>query len=226
MTGRAGGVDTYRWDRMPIEAQREAAETHALNIWNTLPLEGKPGAGKYPIGMAKNWPVEGVSLPDWFCFPETSLLPPQGPKGSAESYYPFVPKPAPTDLGGQGGKKDDPPPPPPEWAGWKPGDRIVNQETGEVGVVTRVGPYDPDATPPQDIEVTVTNHFSESERSVDDAIEIGAIARAKAEAGYSEADIAATKRKVKERNKEACGSCKASAGSRLCLYSGSFYING
>ena len=197
--GRRAGTSPARWDRMLLTAQRREADKAAMRIWKTLPLEGKQGEGKYPIGMGENWPTNGVSLPEWFCFPETSLYPPQGPKGTAESYYPFVPK-RDTSLPPTDGPKPPPPPPPP-WGGWTVGDRVVNQDTGEVGVITQAGPYNPDATPPQEVEVTVTNHFTESVRKVEDAVEIGVIARAKAEAGYSEADIAATKKEVEARNK-------------------------
>ena len=205
---RRAGMDTSSWSRLSLEVQRSRAEELAMGVWQTLPFEGKPGEGKYPIGMGKDWPSEGVNLPEWFCFPETSLVPPQGPKGTAESYYPFVPK-RDTSLPPTDGPKPPPPPPQP-WNGWKVGDRVVNQETGEVGVVTRAGPYNPDANPPQDIEVTVTNHFTESFRKVEDAIEVGAIARAKAEAGYNQSDIDEVKKQVKERNEQRAKAAKQS----------------
>ena len=193
MTTRAG-LDSWEWGRMGLEKKRAAADAYAMKLWKTLPLEGRPGEGKYPKGMAADWPVNGVNLPEWFCFPETSLDPPQGPRGTAESYYPFVPERKPD------GPPPGPKPPPPPWGGWKIGDRVVDKKTGEVGIVTRATAYNKDGNPPQEIEVTVTNHFTESPRGVDDAIEIGAIARAKAEAGFTQADIAATKEAVEKRN--------------------------
>lgn len=185
-----------RWDTWPLEKQRELAEAEAMKVWKTLPLEGKPGAGKYPLGMGKDWPEGGVSLPEWFCFPETSLKPPQGPRGTAETYFPYVPR-------HQHPKKGPtPPPPPPQpWEGFKVGQRVVNQKTGEVGVVTSAGPYNPDGNPPQDVVITVTNHWTERNRTIEAAEEIGAVARAKEKAGITDADQQRIRKEVQERNR-------------------------
>ena len=185
------------WNLLSGTQKQAKAEQVALKFWKTLPLEGRPFKGKYPQGMGADWPVNGVSMPEWFCFPE-KLNPPQGPKGTAETYYPFV--------GGErppGPRPDRPPPPPPEeWKGWKVGDRVVDRTTGEVGIVTRAGPYDPNGTPPQEIEITITNHFTEKNRSIEVAEEIGAVERAKRAAGITPQDERAVRREVVRRNEK------------------------
>ena len=182
------GMDFSSFRRLTSEQAAEMVRAEADRLWSKLPLERQ-----YPPGMAEDWPHDGVSMPKWFCFPETSLRPAQGPKGTAEDYYPFVPL------------QDAEPPPPggkrPDWEGYKPGDRVVNTETGEEAVVVTASRYNPDGDPPQRITVKVTNHWTERSRTLKEAEEIGAIERAKQAAGVTPEVAAETAAQVKARNK-------------------------
>lgn len=148
------------------KAAQEEARKRAQSQFDLLPPEKK-----YPI---PDWPEKPVSMPRWFWFPE-NLTPPQ-PRGKvAEDYYPFT-------KGEESGPRPPPPPPPP-WSGFKPGDRVVDSETGEEGVVVYAGPYSPGPPPEQDVRIIVTNHISEPSRGVEDAKIIGEINKAKESAG-------------------------------------------
>ena len=187
---RQAGMYDYRWETLTMKQRGEAVRTETEKVWNRLPKDKQ-----YPPGMADDWPHEGVTLPPWFCFPETTLAPPQNDRGTAEDYYPFV-----KDPGQPQGPR--PPKKKPKWEGFKVGERVVDKTTGEEAEIVWVGPYDPDASPPQEVRVTVTNHWTENGRTLEEATKIGAIARAKAAAGITPEKESEIRKKVRADNKK------------------------
>lgn len=190
------GLSTDQWNRLGPQGRGNLVRKKAKATWSALPEEDQ-----YIKGMAEDWPHDGVSLPPWFCFPETALDPPQNDQGTAEDYFPYVRRRTVQPPGPPGGPQPPPPPQPP-WEGYSIGDRIVNEVTGEEAEVVWAGPYNADNDPPQEVQVVVTNHWTEGSRTVQQAEEIGAIARAKAEAGITPEDEANIARKVRADNRK------------------------
>jgi hypothetical protein len=162
--------DDWRYRHKTKAEINEKAKENATAEWEKL-----PDARKYPVD---DWPIGTVSMPGWFLFPDKDLSPPQPWRLTAEDYYPFT-----TKRGEQ--KKGKKPPP---WRGYKVGDRVVDSTTGEEGVVTGAGPWDPETNEQGDVTFVVTNHFDEESRSVEDA---GIVAKLKAAKAAHAAKVAA-----------------------------------
>ena len=88
------GLDDYYWNSLDGAGRGVAVRKLAEKEWLALPEDKR-----YIEGLAEDWPHDGVSLPPWFCFPETALEPAQNDQGTAEDYYPFVKKPPPPQGG-------------------------------------------------------------------------------------------------------------------------------
>jgi hypothetical protein len=186
-----GMMDKYRWNSLSNKQRGETVRRLAKQEWEALPYEDR-----YPGTLADDWPHEGVTMPPWFCFPETTLKPPQGPRGTAEDYYPFVPDRSIDPATDQNGQQES------EWEGYKIGDRVVDKTTGEEGEVVAATPYNANNDPPQDITVVVTNHWTEGSRSRHDAEEIGVVIRAKQDAGITADDEKEIAKEVRAANRE------------------------
>jgi len=126
-----------------------------------------------------------VSMPQWFLFPDKDLDPPQPWNLTAEHYYPFTQEQEEPDP-------NKPKPPPPPWKGYSVGQRVVDTETDEEGIVVAVGAWNEATGEQDDVEIVVTNSIEEESRSIEDAEIIGRLRAAKIEYAAKQAEEAAS----------------------------------